>query len=218
MKGKERIEAEKEKFTKQLYIYQAAEEILGAKLKLFEDVYEKFSNNKAIKSIYSRIKKVDSIEKKLNKDGYEFSVKNIQEDINDVLGFRIVCVDISDVYAIVDMINNSTSMKVIKTKDYIKNPKESGYKSYHMIIEFPIDLPDESFKIHAEIQVRTIIMEAWASLEHEIVYKNPSCSEVAKKRLRELSYEFSLMEDEVSSIRNEEVPKLKQKIMNAIES
>ena len=216
MEKKERILSEKEKFSKQLYIYEAAEGIIRAKLKLLEDIFEKYGNGNAIKSIYSRIKKVDSIEKKLNKDGYEFSVQNIQEDINDVLGFRIVCVDISDVYEIVDMISNISSMKVVKTKDYIKNPKKSGYKSFHMILELPIDLPGESYKIHAEIQVRTIIMEAWASLEHEIVYKNPNCSDEAKKRLRELSYEFSLMEDEVSSIRTEEVPHLKQKILDAI--
>ena len=112
-----------------------------------------------------------SIQKKLEKKGYTYSVDNIEKHIMDVIGFRIVVSFLSDVYDIVSLISHSTNLIIKQRKDYIENPKESSYTSYHLILLVPIYLENYVEYIPAEIQVRTVAMDFWASLDHKIRYK-----------------------------------------------
>ena len=113
----------------------------------------------------------ESIVKKLKRDGYESTIENMRNYINDIAGIRIVCSFTSDIYRLAEMIGKQNDLTVICVKDYIKNPKVSGYKSFHMHVTVPIFLSDRVVNTKVEIQIRTIAMDFWASLEHKIYYK-----------------------------------------------
>ena len=122
-------------------------------------------------SIKTRIKTPESIVKKLKRNGHKTSIENMVKYVNDIAGVRLICSFTSDIYKLAEMIGNQTDLKVLSIKDYIKNPKESGYKSYHMLVSVPIFLSDSVVDTKVEIQIRTIAMDFWASLEHKIYYK-----------------------------------------------
>ena len=124
-----------------------------------------------IEHIKSRIKTAESIVKKLRRYGYESTISNMVEYINDIAGIRVICSFMSDIYRIADMISNQSDIKVISVKDYLKNPKPSGYRSYHMIVTVPVYLSDRIVDTKVEIQIRSVAMDFWASLEHKIAYK-----------------------------------------------
>lgn len=124
-----------------------------------------------VEHIKSRMKSYDSASKKLISRGYEVTVKNIEEHVHDMIGIRIVCGFLSDVYKIVEMIEQSDQITVRNKKDYISNPKESGYSSYHLLVYIPVYLIDGVKLVEAEIQIRTLAMDFWASLDHKISYK-----------------------------------------------
>ena len=109
--------------------------------------------------------------KKLKRNGYESTIDNMVKYINDIAGIRIICSFTSDIYQIADMISEQRDIKVIAVKDYITFPKASGYKSYHMIVTVPVYLSDRTVDTKVEIQIRTVAMDFWASLEHKIHYK-----------------------------------------------
>ncbi|MBQ9318045.1 MAG: GTP pyrophosphokinase family protein [Bacilli bacterium] len=151
--------------------YMCALKILETQIEVFNDEFQYKNNHNPIEHIKTRVKSVESIMKKLEKYNLEFSVDNIIEYINDIIGARIVCSFKSDIYKIVEIIKNSSVLEVIKEKDYIKDPKPSGYASYHLIVNVPVNLSTGIVKIKAEIQIRTIAMDFWASLEHKLNYK-----------------------------------------------
>ena len=124
-----------------------------------------------IEYIKSRIKTPESIVKKLRRNGYESTIDNMVNYVNDIAGIRIVCSFTSDIYRMADMIGKQNDLTVVWVKDYFKNPKDSGYKSYHMLVTVPIFLSDRVVDTKVEIQIRTIAMDFWASLEHKIYYK-----------------------------------------------
>ena len=143
-----------------------------------------------IESIKSRLKSPDSIIKKLNRKELPFSLESIEENINDVAGIRVICSFPEDIYMIADCILNQDDITLIEKKDYIKNPKKSGYRSLHLIIEVPIFLKNEKKAMKVEIQLRTIAMDFWASLEHKLRYKKNICldeTEMIEKELLECS-------------------------------
>lgn len=164
--------------------YMCALKVLEAQLEVINDEFQYKYNHNPIEHIKTRVKTVDSIEKKLEKYGYDFSVSNIVKYINDVIGARIVCSFKSDIYDLVNIIKKSSILEVIEEKDYIKKPKPSGYSSYHLIINVPVYLSKGLIKVKAEIQIRTIAMDFWASLDHKINYKFSSY--VPKKVKEEL--------------------------------
>ena len=112
------------------------------------------------------MKSEESIVRKLMKKGQDITVENIERYIDDVAGIRVICSFTPDIYRIVDMISNQDDIEVVKTKDYMVNPKPSGYRSYHMIVKVPIFLSDTVVPTRVEIQIRTVAMDFWASLEH----------------------------------------------------
>lgn len=153
--------------------YNFALEILEIELKLLLTDYEYRNKYNPVEHIKSRIKSDESIKRKLEERGYDDSPNNISNHINDVVGIRIVCSFLSDVYNIVDLVKKSNRIKIKEEKDYIQSPKETGYRSYHINVLVPIILCDREEEIEAEIQIRTIAMDFWAALDHKIQYKFP---------------------------------------------
>ena len=154
-----------------IFLYNAALKEVGTKLEILNDEFQHVHQYNPIEHIKTRIKTPDSIVKKLKRYGHETSIENMVRYVNDIAGVRLICSFTSDIYRLAEMIGNQSDLKVLSIKDYIKNPKESGYKSYHMLVSVPIFLSDSVVDTKVEIQIRTIAMDFWASLEHKLRYK-----------------------------------------------
>lgn len=154
-----------------ILIYNSALKEIGTKLEILNDEFQHVHRYNPIEHIKSRIKTSESIVKKLKRYGYESTIENMVQYVNDIAGVRVICSFTSDIYRIADMIRNQNDIEILSVKDYIKNPKPSGYKSYHMLVAVPIFLSDRIVNAKVEIQIRTVAMDFWASLEHKIHYK-----------------------------------------------
>ena len=158
-------------YAKLMAYYRCAIMEVETKFKVLNEEFSLRFDRNPIENIKSRLKRPISIRNKLKKYGYPLSMANIEEHLHDVAGIRVVCSFPSDVYTIADAFLNQDDVNLIQMKDYIKNPKPSGYRSLHLIIEIPIFLAKEKRMMKVEIQLRTIAMDCWASLEHQIQYK-----------------------------------------------
>lgn len=154
-----------------LLMYKFALDEINTKLKIISEDYQFIHNHNPIEHMKSRIKTPKSIATKLKRKGLDLTIENVLEHIHDIAGVRITCSFISDIYRLVDVISNQDDITVLKIKDYIKNPKPNGYKSLHLLVTVPVFLTTKTVKVKVEIQIRTIAMDFWASLEHKIYYK-----------------------------------------------
>ena len=154
-----------------MFLYNSALKEVATKLEILNDEFVHVHKYNPIEYIKSRIKTPESIVKKLKRHGHEISVENMLNHVKDIAGIRIVCSFTSDIYRIAELIGKQNDLTVISVKDYINNPKSSGYKSFHMLISVPIYLSNRVVETKVEIQIRTIAMDFWASLEHKIYYK-----------------------------------------------
>ena len=152
-------------------VYSAALRQMETKMQILNDEFQHVHQYNPIEHIKARIKTPESIVKKLKRYGQESTIDNMVKYINDIAGIRIICSFTSDIYRIADMIRDQKDIQVIAVKDYITYPKASGYKSYHMIVSIPVYLSDRTVDTKVEIQIRTVAMDFWASLEHKIAYK-----------------------------------------------
>ena len=178
-----------------MFLYNSALKEVGTKLEILNDEFHHVHQYNPIEYFKSRIKTPESIVKKLKRYGYESSIENMVSYVNDIAGIRIVCSFTSDIYRIAEMIGKQNDLTVVSVKDYIKNPKESGYKSYHMLVTVPIFLSDRVVDTKVEIQIRTIAMDFWASLEHKIYYKfEGNAPEYISKELRDCSEIVSMLD------------------------
>ena len=169
-----------------MFLYNSALKEVNTKLEILNDEFVHIHNYNPIEYIKSRIKTPESIVKKLKKGGYESTIENMVTYVKDIAGIRIVCSFTSDIYRLAEMIGRQNDLTVISVKDYMKHPKASGYKSYHMIVSVPIFLSNKVVDTKVEIQIRTIAMDFWASLEHNILYKkNLADSEEIADALRD---------------------------------
>ncbi len=154
-----------------LLCYNAALKTLETQLSILLQDFEYKNHYNPVEHMKSRIKTYDSAAKKLTKRGYDITVDNIEKYVHDMVGIRIVCSFLPEVYKIVDLIESSEQISVRKKKDYISKPKDSGYSSYHLLVDIPVYLIDGVKMVEAEIQIRTLAMDFWASLEHKTRYK-----------------------------------------------
>ena len=154
-----------------MLIYNAALKKVSTKIEILNDEFIQVHHYNPIEHVKSRIKTAESIVKKLKRSGLEVSMENMRRYINDIAGIRIICSFTSDIYLLADSISNQEDIKVLTIKNYIMNPKSNGYQSYHLIISTPVYLSDGPVDTKVEIQIRTIAMDFWASLEHKIRYK-----------------------------------------------
>ena len=157
---------------------------LNTKIDILKEEFQYIHDYNPIEHVKSRIKSPESILKKIYRKGYKPSLEAIQEHIQDIAGIRIICSFASDIYKLSDMLQNQKDITVLACKDYIKDPKPNGYRSLHLILQVPVFMSDRVENVCVEIQIRTIGMDFWASLEHKIFYKYNK--EVPQKLLNEL--------------------------------
>lgn len=181
---KEPITVKDKTFEKLMFIYSIAIREIENKINILQDEFKIFYDYDLIDHISTRIKKPESIMKKMGKRGCEFTYQQMIENINDIAGIRIVCPFKKDVFSVKDIVKKFPGVRVLKEKDYITTPKESGYSSYHMILEVPVTLSQSLIYVKVELQIRTLAMDFWANLEHKIKYKPEGV--VDKKASKEL--------------------------------
>lgn len=193
-----------------MLIYDSAIKRMRTKIEILNDEFQEVHQYNPIEYIKCRRKSPESIVKKLQKHGYDATIPNMIEQCNDIAGVRIVCSFTSDIYMISNMIGRQNDITVLNIKDYIKNPKPSGYMSYHMIVSIPVYLSDRVVDAKVEIQIRTIGMDFWASLEHKIYYKfEGNAPEYISQDLRECAEIVSMMDTKMLSL-NEAIKEAKK--------
>lgn len=168
-----KLDENEELVVKTMHNYRSALKILQTELEIMSDDLEVIHNYNPVEYIKSRIKSCESITKKLKLRGYDVNIENVINYINDVVGIRIVCSFFSDIYKLVDTFKKANKFEILEEQDYIKKPKSSGYTSYHLLVLIPVNSTDGLVKVKAEIQIRTMAMDFWATLEHKISYKFP---------------------------------------------
>ena len=185
--------------------YRCAIMEVETKFKVLNEEFSLQYDRNPIENIKSRLKSTDGIIRKLNRKELSFSLESIEENINDVAGVRVICSFPEDIYMLAECLLSQDDIKLIEKKDYIKNPKESGYRSLHLIIEVPIFLKNEKKSMKVEVQLRTIAMDFWASLEHKLRYKksiDPEEAEIISKELIECSEISASLDKRMEEIRN----------------
>ena len=170
-KDSEKLFDQAKQFEEILMMYQCAIQEVTTKLDVLNNEMSVRKNRNPIESVKYRIKKPKSIAEKLIRYGKPISVESVIENLNDVAGVRVICSFIDDIYTIADMLVRQDDITVLAVKDYIKNPKKNGYRSYHMIVGIPVFFSDKKQIMKVEVQIRTMAMDFWASLEHHVKYK-----------------------------------------------
>ncbi|MCD8232725.1 MAG: GTP pyrophosphokinase family protein [Clostridiales bacterium] len=154
-----------------MFLYNAAIKEVRTKLDIMRDEFQFIYSYNPIEYVKSRIKTAESIVKKLERYGYESTIENMVKYVNDIAGVRVVCSFTSDIYRLAEMIGKQREISVLYVKDYMKHPKQSGYRSFHMMLEVSVQTSKGVIPTKVELQIRTIAMDFWASLEHKIYYK-----------------------------------------------
>ncbi|MGN7360361.1 GTP pyrophosphokinase [Paenibacillus sp. SAF-054] len=176
----EQMKAIQKKLTRFMMKYKFALQEVETKIRILQEEFQLLHDYNPIEHTKSRLKSPESIMKKLLRKGGAGSLSDIQDSIKDIAGIRITCSFISDIYRISDMLQSQADLNILSVKDYIQHPKPNGYKSLHILAEVPVFMSDREEAICVEIQIRTIAMDFWASLEHKIFYK---CNETVPERL-----------------------------------
>lgn len=184
--------------------YQSAMDEVTTKLKIIDRELSSgttIGRKNAIHQIQTRIKSLKSIVRKLDKKGLDYSPTIIEQNLADIAGIRVICSYTDDIYLILDSLLQQTDVKVLRIKDYIKQPKPSGYRSLHVIVAIPVFFLKQTRQLKVEIQFRTIAMDYWASLEHGLRYKNNLAHSELTKRLEKAAVQINDLETEMLAIR-----------------
>lgn len=185
-------------------MYEFALNEMKTKIEILREEFRLLHDYNPIEHTTSRLKSPKSILKKLHRKDGEFTFDSIRGNVKDIAGIRITCPFISDIYRINDMLQQQRDVKVLEIKDYIKNPKRNGYRSLHLLIEIPVFISDREEQITVEIQIRTIAMDFWASLEHKIYYKyNASVPPHLLLELKEAADSATALDKKMERIHNE---------------
>ena len=199
----EMLDVREEPFEKLMFFYKSALNQLITQMNIIKDEFQIMYNYDLIDHIDTRIKEPKSIVKKMEKKKYDKTYLNLIEKINDIAGMRIVCTLKDDIFFIRDLIKQMPELHILKEKDYVTNPKPSGYSSYHMIVEVPVKLTQKTIYVKCEIQIRTLAMDFWASFEHKVKYKTEQ--NVNKKTSKELvtcAKMINKFDDKMISLKN----------------
>ncbi len=181
--------------------YDSAIREVRTKLQILNDELS-LTQQSPISSISARRKKTFSILEKLERQGFPITLESIEKNLHDVAGIRVICSFLDDIYNVADMLVRQDDLTVVQIKDYIKNPKPNGYRSYHMIVEVPVFFSNEKHAMRVEIQIRTVAMDFWATLEHQIKYKQdiPNQEEIIEE-LKQCADTISKTDERMLSIR-----------------
>ena len=186
--------------------YAAAMLEMETKFKVLSIEFNGAFDRNPIEAIKTRLKSPKSIREKMERIGKPMTVENVERELSDVAGVRVICSYVDDIYKLADMLALQDDIYILKTKDYIKHPKQSGYRSLHLIVEIPIFLAKEKRFMRVEVQLRTIAMDFWASLEHKLHYKKdvpPEHAEEIARQLRACAQAVSETDEQMLSIRRQ---------------
>lgn len=180
-----KIKESDETFQKIMSIYAMALKEMSTKVEIYKDEFKMFYNYDLIDHINFRIKSPESIMKKMQDKGVKLTYKEMIENINDIAGLRVICPVQKDIYSIKNLIQNIPGIQTLKEKDYVAHPKKCGYKSYHIILAVPVVLSKRLIYVKVEVQIRTMAMDVWATIEHKMRYKPEQ--ELTEKQSKEWS-------------------------------
>ena len=200
--------SEKDAFATVMFVYQSALIQMRSRIDVLNNELSQVYSYNPIEYVKTRLKTPESIMQKLRKQGHSFNVNDLIEYIHDIAGIRITCSFFSEVYFLSDMIAKQDNLEVLSIKDYIKNPKESGYMSYHMLLSIPVALADAVVPAKVELQIRTMAMDFWASLEYKIYYKyEGNAPDYFERELQECASIISRLDTKMMSL-NEAMKKI----------
>lgn len=186
-----------------MMMYNCAIREVKTKLEVLNDELSVRNQRNPIEVIKSRIKKPMSIVEKLQRRNFPINMESMLENLYDVAGVRVVCSFVDDIYAIANMLVSQDDIKVIEVKDYIKNPKPNGYRSYHLILEIPVFFSAEKKLMRVEVQIRTMAMDFWASLDHKLKYKQDigDVADLIGEELRQCAETIAMTDQKMMDIR-----------------
>jgi len=195
-------------FAEVFLLHKFAIDKINTMLTIVNEDFYMLNNRNPIEHIKTRVKSPEKLLEKLERKGLELTRENTMEHINDIAGVRIVCSFVYEIYEILDLLKTQKELTITDVKDYIKNPKPNGYRSLHLIVSTPIYLSNRVEDVKAEVQIRTISMDFWASLEHKMNYKNgKDISFSLQNRLKDcaersfaLSEEMQLIDSEIQNL------------------
>lgn len=198
------MEEIRKELTKLMLGYKFAMNDVLAKIEILQEEFKVIHEYSPIEHVASRIKHPKSILKKVNYKNLPLTIETIQDNLKDIAGIRIVCSFEEDLYKIADMLCMQRDIQLIEKKDYIKHPKDNGYRSLHLIMKVPVFLSTEEREVYVEIQLRTIAMDFWASLEHKIYYKyNHAVPEHIKRGLKEAADQATVLDKKMANLNKE---------------
>lgn len=200
----EQKKALKDDLTRFMMGYRFALDEIGTKVKILKEEFRLIHEYNPIEHVNTRVKTPESIIRKIQKNKLPYDLAIIKEEMHDIAGIRIICSFVTDIYRIQQMISNQSDIEVIEIKDYIKQPKASGYQSLHLILKVPVFLSDRQESIFVEMQIRTIAMDFWASLEHKIYYKyNKEIPLELSNQLIEAAHTAALLDRKMENLNDE---------------
>ena len=198
----EEIHEMAQKFQEAMMMYTGAIREVKTKLEVLNDELSVKNRRNPIEVIKSRVKKPKSIVEKLKRRGLPLTLESIVNNLDDVAGIRVICSFLDDIYEVADMLTRQDDVKLIAVKDYIKKPKENGYRSYHLIIEIPVFFSEKKQPMRVEVQIRTIAMDFWASLDHQLKYKKDFIdSDDVERQLKESADVIANTDQQMLNIR-----------------
>lgn len=153
-------------------VYEGAMKEISTKLEILDEEFNVMFSHNPIHHMECRIKQPKSIMNKLRKDGLELNLESAKKNLKDIAGIRVICYYVEDIYTIAELLLRQDDVELVERKDYLKNPKPSGYRSLHLVVKIPVFLAEGTINVPVEVQIRTIGMDFWASLEHKLKYKN----------------------------------------------
>jgi len=185
-------------------MYKFALEEIGTKVRILQEEFRLIHDYNPIEHVTTRLKSAESIIKKAKRKGIPLTLEAIREVIRDIAGIRIICSFVSDIYKISEMIQSQSDIKIVEVEDYIKNPKPNGYQSLHITMKIPVYMSDRREEVYVEMQIRTIAMDFWASLEHKIYYKyNKKVPPALVEELREAALTAAELDRKMERINHE---------------
>lgn len=201
----------KDEVTRFMMAYKFALDEIDTKIDILKQEFEYIHEYSPIEHVSSRLKTPESILNKVYRKKYPLTLSGIKENIRDIAGVRITCSFLSDIYKISDMLHRQKDLHVVEIKDYISHPKPNGYRSLHLLVQIPVFMSDREDHVYVEIQIRTIAMDFWASLEHKIFYKyNKEVPERLLKELKEAAESATALDKKMETI-HQEVSDIKAK-------
>lgn len=208
----------KDEITRFMMMYKFALDSLETKMEILQEEFQFLHDYNPIENTKSRLKSPESILSKINRKGCDISFPSIKSHIKDIAGLRITCSFVTDIYRISEMLRSQSDLTILEMKDYIKNPKPNGYQSLHLIVEVPVYMSDRHENVCVEVQIRTIAMDFWASLEHKIYYKyTEGVPPRLLQELKEAADSAAALDKQMERLHNE-ISEIKENKVNAADA